>query len=426
VIEVNRDVTFQTIKGFGGSFTDAAGINLQTLSQGTQQNFFKSYFSEKGLEYNVGRVPIGGSDFSTHPYAYNMQPTDDLQLSNFSLTDEDYTLKLPLIQQAAALATEDLQILATAWSPPVWMKTNGEFGGESRLIDKYYQTWADYHIRFLEEYKKNNVSIWAISTGNEPSNGIIPILAFNSLGWMPSDQARWVAENLGPTLKNSEFKDVNILALDDQRFSLPWWIEWLAENKDTMQYIDGVAVHWYWDDLIGPSSLDRTHNAFPDKFLIGTEACVGDKPWQTEKVELGSWSRAEMYIKDILEGLNHWYVGWIDWNLALNRQGGPNWFSNFVDAGVIVMPDSDEFLKQPLFYAVGHFSKFIPRGSVRVEVKVLSGFVDHVAFLRPDNGIVVVFYNPYDSDKTLTIQEKDKGNIQVDVPARSVHSLIYW
>ncbi|XP_077296545.1 lysosomal acid glucosylceramidase-like [Arctopsyche grandis] len=424
-LRIHRDKTFQTIEGFGGAFTDATGINILSLSKQAQKRVIDSYFSKNGLEYNMGRVPIGGCDFSTHPYAYNMQPEHDVYLSNFSLTMEDFNYKIPLIREAMNVATNSIHLLGAAWSPPIWMKSNNRIGGPSSLIHKYYQTWADYHLKFLQEYKKNDVNFWAISTGNEPTTGLVPVNTFNSLGWIPSRQAKWLVNNLGPTIRNSEFSDVLILALDDQRFNLPWWLNIMAESNAT-KYFDGIAVHWYWDDLTPISVIENTKQLFPGKFIISTEACVGDKPWQKEKVELGSWSRAEKYIKDILENLNHWHTGWVDWNLALDKRGGPNWFDNFVDSPVIVMPENDEFLKQPMFYAIGHFSKFIPRNSKRIFVERITGDIDNVAFLRPDGGISVVFYNPFDSDTKVSIVEDHRGYIEIEVPARSIHTLTYW
>lgn len=93
--------------------------------------------------------------------------------------------------------------------------------------------------------------------------------------------------------------------------------------------------------------------------------------------------------------MNHWHSGWVDWNLALNKVGGPNWADNFVDSPIIVLPEHDEFLKQPMFYAMGHFSKFIPRNSKKIHTEKISGNIDHVAFIRPDGAVTVVFYNPY-------------------------------
>lgn len=120
----------------------------------------------------------------------------------------------------------------------------------------------------------------------------------------------------------------------------------------------------------------------------------GSNPWDFPKVRLGDWSRGEAYILDIIENLNHWMTGWIDWNIVLDRQGGPNYVENYVDAPVIVNPETDEFFKQPTYYAIAHFSKFLEPGSVRIGITTAGPDVDAIAFLSPMNLIIVVLANP--------------------------------
>ncbi|XP_059051335.1 lysosomal acid glucosylceramidase-like [Achroia grisella] len=394
---VYTNVQTQVIEGFGGSVTDAAAINWRSLSDGAQRRFIDSYFSPRGIEYNMIRVPIGGSDFSTHPYAYNELPWNDAALTNFSLTEEDLFYKLPMIrlsQAAAAEAGNKVQITASTWSPPVWMKSNERITGFGQLKPEFYQTYADYHLRFIEAYARAHVNIWAITTTNEPLNGIVPIVNFNSLGWTPSELGRWVANNLGPTIRNSNFSNTLILAVDDQRYTLPIWLRGMeiAEPR-SIDYIDGIAVHYY-GNFVSPRVLARVQERYPNKILLATEACEGPMPWNREKVIIGSWRRARRYISSIIEDLNNFVVGWIDWNLCLNENGGPNWAENYVDSPIIVSPDKDEFIKQPMFYAMGHFSKFIPRESRRLYVERWSlRTIENVAVLTPEGNIVVVVHN---------------------------------
>ncbi|CAN8029207.1 unnamed protein product, partial [Ixodes persulcatus] len=127
-------------------------------------------------------------------------------------------------------------------------------------------------------------------------------------------------------------------------------------DPEAAKFVQGVAVHWYANDYMGPWVLDKTHNNFPDKFILATEACEGWRSSDVEKVILGSWNRAENYAHDILEDLLHWATGWVDWNLALDLSGGPNWANNFVDSPIIVNATGREFYKQPMYYALAHFS----------------------------------------------------------------------
>ena len=231
-----------------------------------------------------------------------------------------------------------LSFVGAAWSSPRWMKTNDDWTGFSSLKDEYYQTWANYHIRFLELMQAKNISFWGISTGNEPMNGVIGFVFvhFMSLGWLGNTQGKWVGNNLGPAMKSSKFSNVKLLAGDDQRYTFPWWFNQMHDaHSDALKYVDGLAVHWYWDSFVPPSLLDHANERFPDKFIISTEACSGDKPWEIHGPMLGYWSRAADYAKDIIDDLNHWVTGWIDWNLVLDETGGPNYALNYVDAAII-------------------------------------------------------------------------------------------
>ncbi|XP_046591994.1 lysosomal acid glucosylceramidase isoform X1 [Neodiprion lecontei] len=431
-LQLDLNTTFQTIHGFGGAFTDATGINIKLLSNATADYILRSYFGEEGSRYNLGRVPIGGSDFSTRAYTYDDTQSVDMQLNNFSLAEEDIKYKIPLMQEALRM-NRDLRFFASAWTAPPWMKTNNDYTGFGFLLEEYYQVYAEYTVKFMDEYKSYGLKMWAMTTGNEPSTGIIPVSGINSMGWTPSGMGKWVAENLGPTMSKSEHKDTIILAFDDQKFGLPWYVSDMFSNKVAKNYTAGIAFHWYWDSIVPSWVIDRTHYYFPEKFLIMTEASVvetssirtGDKSWEFDKVVLGSWERGEMYITDIMDNLQHWVTGWVDWNLALNHHGGPNWKSNFVDSAIIVNAENDEFYKQPMFYGLAHFSKFIPRGSVRLKLSQEGSSTIAVAFKTPDNKIVIVLYNTLTENQHAVIRDQERGIIDLQLPPKSIHTIMY-
>lgn len=143
------------------------------------------------------------------------------------------------------------------------------------LKREYYQTYADYIVKFMDEYKKSGLDIWAISPGNEPLNGWVPFGPLNAMGWTPGNVAEWVGDYLGPTLDASQHNGTLILALDDQRIELPEFVQLMLANEKAKKYTAGTAVHWYFDAFVPPHVLDLTHNAFPDKFILMTEGCTG-------------------------------------------------------------------------------------------------------------------------------------------------------
>ncbi|KAG8431733.1 hypothetical protein GDO86_020238, partial [Hymenochirus boettgeri] len=349
--------------GFGGAVTDSASLNILSLSQETQQNLLKSYFSEEGIGYNILRVPMASCDFSTRIYTY-LDTAGDFKMESFSLQVEDTKLKIPLIQKAKDLSPRPISLFASPWTSPPWMKTNEKITGKGTLKgkpgDKYHKTWADYFIRFLDEYAKYNVTFWAVTVENEPTAGMISDYPFQSLGFTPEHMRDFIASDLGPAFANSSHKHVKILILDDNRLLLPYWAKVILSDLQAARYVHGIAVHWYLDSLVPPDvTLGRTHQLFPDYFLFASEACTGLLPWD-KGVRLGCWERGNHYSSKIIEDLKYHVTGWTDWNLALDVTGGPTWINNNVDSPVIVDIGKDQFYKQPMFYHMAHFSNIYP------------------------------------------------------------------
>ena len=384
--------TYQEILGFGGAFTDSAAVNMYDMDAETIENIMASYFDPTGLDYSIGRVNMGGCDFSTRPYTYVDTP-GDVALDTFELQEEDF-LKIDLVKQANTFRDVPLKMYASPWTAPPWMKSNNDYKGEGYLLPEYYQAWADYFVKFLDAYKAEGIEHWGLTAQNEPWDGLVPNFTFNAMGWNATSQRVWISENLGPSLEAAGYSDVKVMILDDQRPLVPKWAREVFSDERALKYVSGIGVHWYVDEVIPvPFALDQAHEEFPDKFLLYTEACTGDRPWEAEKVMLGDWNRGERYINNIIEDLNHWVVGWTDWNLVLDMQGGPNWAGNFVDAPIIVNPSQGEFYKQPMYFAMAHISRFITPGSMRVALSHTDNSVQAVAVQRPDSTVAVVFLN---------------------------------
>jgi glucosylceramidase len=400
-IIIDKSIKFQSIVGFGNAFTGAVSQNLDLLPKDLQHKIYQSYFSkEKGIAFNILRIPIGGCDFDSHPWAYNETPKKDVNLSNFTHLYEQDIKKVKQIKDLMQVTdSEDLKLFGAAWSPPPWMKTNNDWTGVGSLRYEYFQTWALYHVRYLQLMKQQGLNYWAISTGNEPLNGNIggKVVRFLSLGWTPTPQGRWVANNLGPLLKKA-FPDVKIISCEDQCPVFSIWFDIMYNaypaSKD---YIYGHGVHWYWNWVMNSKYLVESHKKYPDKVILATEAVNGAMPWMFNGPILGDWKRAENYILDIFQNLNNYVSAWIEWNMILDQIGGPNYLGkgSYVDSPIIINDTSrTEFYKQPMFYAIGHFSRFILPNSVRIGISSeWSNKLFATAFLRPDNLTTLVTYN---------------------------------
>uniref|UniRef100_A0A663N255 Glucosylceramidase n=1 Tax=Athene cunicularia TaxID=194338 RepID=A0A663N255_ATHCN len=393
-----------------------AGKRLER-SQGSFQHNTKT----PGIEYNLVRVPMASTDFSIRLYTY-ADAEGDFELKHFNLTEEDTRMKIPILQAAQKVAKRPLSLYASPWTSPVWMKTNGAMTGRGTLKgspgDKYHQTWAKYFIRFLDEYAKYNLTFWAVTAGNEPTAGEIVFYPFQCLGFSPEHQRDFIARDLGPALANSSHRDVQLIILDDQRVMLPYWAQVVLKDPVAASYISGIGIHWYLDFLAPIDlTLSITHHLFPDYFLLSTEASTGSYFWEP-RVVLGGWDRGSKYSHSILTNLNNYVTGWTDWNLALDLEGGPNWSKNYVDSPIIVDSSKDIFYKQPMFYHLGHFSKFIPEGSQRVGLTVSKKCrrcdLEHSAFLRPDGAV------PRTLARSLAL-----GFIEATAPSDSIQTFLW-
>ncbi|XP_046417169.1 lysosomal acid glucosylceramidase-like isoform X1 [Neodiprion fabricii] len=421
--QLDLGTTFQPIHGFGGAFTDAASFNIRTLSPGAQENLLRTYFSKEGSNYNLGRVPIGGTDFSKRPYTYDDHEGDVL-LKNFSLANEDLLYKIPLMKKALEINPE-VKFFAAAWTAPPWMRTNHNYTGYGFLKRKYYQVYADYLVEFLNKYGDHGLEMWAMSTGNEPYIGTQSLSNYGSMGWLPKNLGKWIANNLGPTISKSKHNKTVILAYDDSRSRLDPFINDIFKNKLARNYTAGIAIHAYEDATFSASVLGEIRQKYPGKFLIMTEFSAGNPQKDTGIVASASWQLAEIYILNIIENLKNWVTGWVDWNLALDKYGGPNWRQNFANAPIIVNSEADEFYKQPTYYAITHFSKFIPPGSVRVGFVHGKKPVEAVAFKTLKNEIIVVMYNKGIADQSVTIYDPRRGQVRLQLPPKSIHTILY-
>ncbi|XP_037785330.1 putative glucosylceramidase 4 [Penaeus monodon] len=425
VVRIDGRYEYQPIMGFGGAFTDAAGINIDSLPEVTQEVLLRSYFSPEGLEYNLCRVPVGGSDFSTRPYSYD-DVEGDVELLHFNLTLEDYRYKLPYIRRAKELSEKEFLLFGSPWSPPSWMKENGHFNGSGGLLKEMWQPWANYFVKFVKQYEAEGAPLLGLTTQNEPLTGFEEDYPWNTCAWTAEDQRDWTKQSLGPALEEAGLGRLKLMVPDHSRNALPWYPATILEDPAAARYVDGIAIHWYRDDVIGPSVMDETQPLFPDRFLLYTEACDGS----LSPPSLSPLSRLSLNIPEILfQDLNHWSAGWVDWNLALDTEGGPNWASNAVDSPVIIDKESGEFYKQPMFYALGHFSKVLVPGSRRIYASVSSPS-DTVSLTAvhnsADNTSAVVILNFGDTAVDVTVGVGGGTHfINVDMPAKAITSLLF-
>lgn len=441
VIEIFPNQKFQKITGFGGSFTEATCHLLSSLNAENRTLILESYFSKEEAHYSLTRTTIASCDFSLDHYTYAPIP-NDTSMEHFTITHDQKEI-IPIIKQAQKIANNEFKIIASPWTCPPWMKDNKLWVG-GKLLPEFYPSYALYFEKYLEAYKKEGIDIWGLTAINEPhGNGN----NWESTHFTPKEMTDFIEFHLGPSLEKSKFKHVKILGYDQNRAGLKEWVEEMYRSENSTKYFAGTAIHWYESTYdYFPDALDYASKKAPDKHLIQTEACVDsevpqwqndDWYWQKEATDWGwNWASdkdkhlhpkyapVHRYATDIIGCLNHGVDGWIDWNMVLDKQGGPNWFKNWCIAPVIVDIELNQVYYTPLYYVLKHFSKFIRPGAVRIGwKKSKENEIMTTAIQNPDKSIVVLVFNPTTKENNFTIQvEGFKQN--VSIPSESIQTIV--
>ena len=405
-VRVDTQRTFQTIEGFGGAFTEAAAVNWLALGAERREELLEAYFDrDRGHGYSLCRVHMGSCDFALGNYAHVEAP-GDMELASFSIARDRKAL-LPFIQAAQRVARQPLKLLASPWSPPAWMKTNGQMNGGGRLRPEYRRAWARCYVRFIEAYATEGVPIWGVSVQNEP----MATQTWDSCIYTAEEERDFVRDFLGPELEAAGLGDVRIVIWDHNRDLMVERASVVYSDPDAARYVWGTGFHWYGADHF--EHVQQVHDAWPEKQLLFTEGCQEGGPHH------GSWELGERYARSMINDLNRWTVGWIDWNLALDQQGGPNHVGNFCSAPILVDAASDALLLQSSYFYLGHFARFIKPGARRVLCAADRPDLETTAFVNPDGSVAVVVLNRTEGAQRFVLHVAGRRAV-AELPPRSI------
>lgn len=386
--------TGQTLQGFGGAFTEASAWNWQRLPAEKQAQLLESYFGESGLRYSLGRVHIGSCDFSLGNYACMTAQTDH---DFYTERDEQYLL--PFVQQAQRAAGRKIRLLVSPWSPPPFMKTNGEMNHGGKLKREFYPLWADCVAKYVRFYREQGCDVEMVSIQNEPA----ATQSWDSCIYSASEEGEF-SVFLRRALAQAGCEDVKILAWDHNKEALVSRAQETLSVPGAQACVDGFALHWYTGDHFEAVAL--AHRLWPDKALWFTEGCVEYSRFDGAD----GIGKAEMYAHDILGNLKNGVCGSIDWNLLLDAKGGPNHAGNFCEAPIMVTPDGTDFVQMGEYYYIGQFSRYLLPGARRVESSCYSTHLESVVFRNPDGEYVLIALNRTREDLPLCVQaEAGKG-----------------
>ena len=439
-IKILPEEKFQTITGFGGAFTESSAYLLNKVSAENRKKIIDAYFSENGANYSLTRTHMNSCDFSVSNYSYT-PVAGDKELEHFSIQEDKDDL-IPFIKDALAASKDGFKIFGSPWSAAPWMKDNNSWVG-GKLLPEYYDTWALFFSKYVDAYKAEGIDIWGFTVENEPlGNGN----NWESMHFSPDEMTNFVVNHLGPKLEADGKGDLKILGYDQNREHLKEWVDSMYKDEATSKYFAGTAIHWYASTYeVYPEELQYAHNKAPEKLLIQSEACVDSEIpvwqddawyWSKEATDWGwDWAPEKdkhlhpkyapvyRYAGDIIGCLNNWVDGWVDWNMVLDKQGGPNWFKNWCIAPVIVDPDKDEVYFTPLYYTMAHFSKYIRPGALRIGFENTDKNLQVTAAQNLDGSIAVVILNKDIAAKNFTLS-LGESSIEIQINAQAIQTIM--
>ena len=394
------------------------------------------------------------------------------------IVDETYDL-LPMIKEALAIKRnqddKDLKIIASAWTAPAWMKDledwylpgapeNDWQGSGGSLKEEYIPTYADYILKYLDAYKEEGVDIWGLTPVNEPhgNNG-----QWESMHFTPESQNTFVKAFLGPRLKESQHSGIKLLVYDQNRDGLEHWTDVIFGDPESAPFVYGVAVHWYESTFkVYEEVFEKVHRKFPGFAIIHTEGCVDDLGKDApdgvldpERFKESGWfdnddfwwndnatdwaysvtwegvnaddhpiyTPVHRYARNIIVSLDHWMKGWVDWNIVLDKNGGPNHVGNYCGAPIMIDTESKHVYYTPIFYVLAQFSKTIRPGDRAVQTRKQSGELDpdalHACATINDNNLLSVqLLNTTKTPLHYNLQIGEQF-AAIEIPANSVQTV---
>ena len=375
-----------TFLGFGGAITEASGVAYSKLSPENKQKFINDYFSREGSNYQICRLCIGSSDFSTSSYSYSNKK----DLSDFSI-NRDYQYVIPLIKDIQTI-NPDVKFIAAPWSPPKFMKSNKLLILGGKLLKKFYSQYAQYICKYLLAYKEEGIDIEYLTPQNEPN----AIQIWESCIYDAKQESDFVENYLIPEIEKNKL-NTKVLLFDHNKEKLFKRVEEYDNNFKNLDLIAGFAYHFYTGDHFEQIEIVKTQ--YPDKLLFHTEGCMEFLKTKTKNyVEHG-----ERYAHDILGDLKHGCNAYIDWNILLDCKGGPNHKLNYCESPIMLCEDEKVYEKNLSYYYITQFSKVIHPGAKRLMSSVYSDKIELIAFINPGDTIGVVLLNRDDNNHAYNL-----------------------
>ncbi|SDX98579.1 glycoside hydrolase family 30 protein [Flavobacterium degerlachei] len=392
-IEVNSSQEYQSIDGFGFTLTGGSAQVINQLTAQRKKDLLQELFgsTENAIGISYLRISVGASDLNESSFTYDDIATGDtdLSLNKFSLNSDKNTV-IALLKEILAINPQ-IKILATPWTAPLWMKDKNNFVGGSLQL-QYYEVYAQYLVKYIQQMKSEGINIDALTPQNEPLHGgNNPSMVMTAI-----EQTNFIKNNLGPAFKANNIS-TKIIAYDHNCDNTQYPITVLSDAVAN-SFVDGSAFHLYAGDI---SALTTVHNAFPTKnvyfteqFTSSTGSFGGDLKWHLKNVIVGS--------------MRNWSKNALEWNLANNGSFGPHTNGGCTTCkGALTINSSESIERNVAYYIIAHASKFVPQNSIRIGSNT-SGNLQNVAFKTPAGKKVLIVENDGDTNQLFNIKFNGK------------------
>ena len=410
IIDVNSGKTYQTIDGFGYALTGGSAMLIHHMSADKRAALLHNLFTTEGDGIGVSylRLSVGSSDMNDHVYSYDDLPEGqtDPDMQHFSLAPDEVDV-IPVLKEILAINPK-IKILASPWSAPLWMKTNGEAQG-GVLLPEYFPTYAKYWVKYIQGMQAHGITIDTLTIQNEPLNE----KNTPSMLMLDSEQDDFIAHDLGPAFQKAGIKTK--ILLYDHNLDHPAYVLSILKDPDARKYVAGSAWHLYGGKV---DAMTQVHNAYPDKGIYFTEQSV------TERPDTPTLNMAKPVAGIIIGVTRNWAKNVLLWNLAADPNAGPHTDNGGcpVCYGALTI-DGDNVTRLLAYYVLGHASKFVPAGSVRIDSNDLDT-LPNVAFKTPDGKEVLIISNPTDSTQNFAVREKG-SSFTTSLDAGSVGTYVW-
>lgn len=389
-IIIDTTTTYQSIDGFGAALTGSSAYLINKMEDADRSKLLTDLFDSKnGIGINYLRLTIGSSDFSIGTYSY----CDESDIGKFAIPQQDKQDLIPVLKQILAI-NPTIKILASPWSAPAWMKSNNSMYGGSLIGELVYDDFAEYFVKYVKAFEAEGITIDAITIQNEP---MYETSGYPTMKMLWEEQNKIIRDYLGPKFAQNNIKTKIIIW--DHNFDMQYYPINILKDQITRQYVAGTGWHGYAGSA---SAIDAVQIENPDKDVYFTEQSGGG--WNTD-TRMGNMF---YYMKDFLmASVNRGSKNFLMWNLALNPNHGPTTTTGGCQncRGVVTINTDGTYIKNEEYYLIGHFSKFVRLGALRVK---------NSSYNLPDNVTVSSFINT-DGSKVAVVLNRSGENQKYNI-----------